>query len=404
MGGIMLKLAIVGVGNCASSLVQGIYYYKNKSEKAITGLMHYDIGGYKPWDIKVVAAFDIDERKVGKDISEAIYQKPNCTTIFYDNVPYQNVKVEPSPILDGYPLLMEDYPEDIRFVPKKELENTLLTPDEQNYYLEREKKEGKLAIDILLEEKEDIKKEFERIVNILKETQAEVLINYLPVGSEIATQFYAKACLEAKVAFVNCIPVFIVSNKLWAEKFEKEGIPCVGDDIKSQVGATITHRVLAQLMKDRGAKLERTYQVNFGGNTDFLNMLERKRLKTKKVSKTEAVQSILGEPLDWKNIHIGPSDYIPFLKDNKIAYIRLEGKLFGDVPMYIELKLSVEDSPNSAGSAIDAIRCAKLGLDRNIGGPLYSISSYTMKHPPIQYPDWQAKELVEKFINNEIPR
>jgi myo-inositol-1-phosphate synthase len=361
-----VKVAIVGVGNCASSLIQGIYYYRNKSEEEISGLMHYDIGGYKPWDIEVVAAFDIDARKVGKDVSKAIFEKPNCTAVFCPNVPEIGVEVQMGPVMDGFAEHMKDYPEDQRFVPA-----------------------DKEPVDV---------------VKVLKESGAEVVENYLPVGSEEATRFYAQCALEAGCAFVNCIPVFIASDEEWAKKFKEKGLPIVGDDIKSQVGATITHRVLATLMSDRGVRIDRTYQLNFGGNTDFLNMLERKRLKTKKVSKTEAVRSLLPYPIENDNIHIGPSDYVPWLKDNKIAYIRLEGRLFGDVPMYIELKLSVEDSPNSAGSAIDAIRCAKLALDRGIAGPLYSISAYTMKHPPIQYPDWKAKELVDKFIKGEIER
>ena len=361
-----VKLAIVGVGNCASSLIQGIYYYRNKSEEEISGLMHYDIGGYKPWDIEVVAAFDIDVRKVGKDLSKAIFEKPNCTTVFCPDIPEMGVEVQMGPIMDGFAEHMEDYPEDQRFVPA-----------------------DKEPVDV---------------VKVLKESGAEVVVNYLPVGSEEATRFYAQCALEAGCAFVNCIPVFIASDEEWARKFKEKGLPIVGDDIKSQVGATITHRVLATLMSDRGVRIDRTYQLNFGGNTDFLNMLERKRLKTKRVSKTEAVRSLLPYPIESDNIHIGPSDYVPWLKDNKIAYIRLEGRLFGDVPMYIELKLSVEDSPNSAGSAIDAIRCAKLALDRGIAGPLYSISAYTMKHPPIQYPDWKAKELVDKFIKGEVER
>ncbi|WP_457568510.1 inositol-3-phosphate synthase [Desulfurobacterium sp.] len=361
-----IKVAIVGVGNCASSLVQGIYYYQGKSEDEISGLMHYDIGGYRPWDIEVVAAFDIDRRKVGKDVSKAIFEKPNCTTVFNPDVPEMGVEVQMGPVLDGFAEHMNEYPEDQRFV---------------------------------IADREPVD-----VTKVLKESGAEVVINYLPVGSEEATRYYAQCALDAGCAFVNCIPVFIASDSEWAKKFEEKGLPIVGDDIKSQVGATITHRVLATLMSDRGVAIDRTYQLNFGGNTDFLNMLERKRLKTKKISKTEAVRSLIPYPMPDNNIHIGPSDYVPWLKDNKIAYIRLEGRLFGDVPMYIELKLSVEDSPNSAGSAIDAIRCAKVGLDRKIGGPLYSISSYTMKHPPIQYPDWKAKELVDGFIKGEVER
>ncbi len=361
-----VKVAIVGVGNCASSLVQGIYYYQGKPEDKITGLMHYDIGGYKPWDLDIVAAFDIDKRKVGKDLSEAIFEKPNCTTVFCSDIPKMDVEVKMGHVLDGVAEHMENYPEDRRFV---------------------------------VADKEPVD-----VVEVLKESGAEVVINYLPVGSEKAARFYAECALEAGCAFVNCMPVFIASDESWANRFEERGIPIVGDDIKSQVGATITHRALSTLMVDRGVPIDRTYQLNVGGNTDFLNMLERARLKTKKVSKTEAVRSIIPYSIEDENIHIGPSDYVPWLNDNKIAYIRIEGRLFGDVPMYIELKLSVEDSPNSAGSAIDAIRCAKLALDRGIGGVLKSISSYTMKHPPEQYPDWKAKQLVEQFIKGEIER
>jgi myo-inositol-1-phosphate synthase len=331
--------------------------------------MFEDVGGYKPWDIEVVAAWDIDARKVGKDLSEAIFSPPNCTAIFEPNVPKTGVKVRMGKVLDGFAEHMKNYPPDRTFV--------------------------------LADEKED---ELEDVVKVLKDTGAEVLINYVPVGSEEAAKFYSTACLRAGVSFINGMPTFIVSDPEWAKKFEREGIPVVGDDIKSQVGATIVHRTLVQLFLDRGVKLDRTYQLNFGGNTDFLNMLERSRLKTKKVSKTQAVESLLSYDIGEQNIHIGPSDWVPWLKDRKIAYIRLEGRLFGDVPMSLELKLDVEDSPNSAGSMIDAIRCCKLARDRGIGGPLYSISAYTMKHPPIQYPDWQAKRMVEEFIRGERER
>jgi len=364
-----VKLAIVGVGNCASSLVQGIYYYKDKGLDAIKGVMFPEIGGYHPWDIEVVAAWDVDARKVGKDVAEAIFSPPNCTTVFYPDVPKMGVKVRKGKTLDGCASHMKDYPEGRTFV--------------------------------LSDEKED---DLEDVVAVLKDTGADVLINYVPVGSEEAARFYAEACLRAGVAFVNAMPTFIVSDKEWGERFTKEGIPAVGDDIKSQVGATIVHRALAQLMIDRGVPIKRTYQLNFGGNTDFLNMLARERLKTKKVSKTEAVSSLIPYDLGAENIHIGPSDYVPWLKDNKIAYIRLEGELFGGVPMYIELKLSVEDSPNSAGSAMDAIRCAKLAKDRGIGGPLLSISAYTMKHPPEQYPDWKARQMTIEFIEGKRER
>ncbi len=363
-----IRVAIAGVGNCASSLIQGIYYYA-KHKEGVSGLMFEDVGGYKPWDIEIVAAWDIDARKVGKDVSEAIFAPPNCTTIFEPDVPKMGVKVRKGKVLDGYAPHMANYPPERSFV--------------------------------LSDEKED---ELEDVVSVLKETQADILINYVPVGSEQAARFYAEACLRAGVSFINGMPTFIVSDPEWAKRFESEGIPVVGDDIKSQVGATILHRTLVQLFLDRGVKIDRTYQLNFGGNTDFLNMLERERLKTKKVSKTEAVSSLIPYEMDPMNIHIGPSDWVPWLKDRKIAYIRIEGRLFGDVPMYVEVKLDVEDSPNSAGSMIDAIRCCKLARDRGIGGPLYSISAYTMKHPPIQYPDWQARKMVEEFIRGERER
>ncbi|NOX20995.1 MAG: inositol-3-phosphate synthase [Nitrospirae bacterium] len=361
-----IKIAIIGVGNCASSLIQGIYYYRNKAPEDAIGLMHWDIGGYTPGDIEVVAAFDIDKRKVGKDVSEAIFAPPNCTTVFQRDIPEMGVKVMMGQVMDGVAPHMKDYPEDETFVVSDEPEAD--------------------------------------VVKVLKESGAEIALNYLPVGSENATRYYAECCLEAGVAFINCMPVFIASDNLWATKYREKGIPIVGDDIKAQIGATITHRTLAKLFADRGVKLDKTYQMNTGGNTDFLNMLARERLKSKKISKTEAVQSVLREPLDPKNIHIGPSDYIPWLKDNKLCFLRMEGRIFGDVPMHIELRLSVEDSPNSAGCAIDAIRCCKLALDRGIGGPLISISAYTMKHPPEQYPDNIAREMVEEFIQGKRER
>ncbi|RLF38283.1 MAG: inositol-3-phosphate synthase [Thermoplasmata archaeon] len=364
-----VKIAIIGVGNCASSLVQGIYYYRDKNPDDVNGLMHWDIGGYKPYDIEVVAAIDIDKRKVGKDVSEAIFAKPNCTTVFYKDVPKMGVEVVMGKVLDGVAPHMKNYPEDRTFI----------------------------VADAKEAEKEDI-------VEVLEDSGAEVALNYLPVGSEEATKFYAECCLEAGVGLVNCIPVFIASNDSWAKRFEKKGIPIVGDDVKSQVGATITHRVLAKLFSDRGVKIDRTYQLNVGGNTDFLNMLARDRLNSKKISKTEAVQSVMNSRLDSDNIHIGPSDYVPWLNDNKLCFLRLEGRLFGDVPMNLELRLSVEDSPNSAGCAIDAIRCCKLAMDRGIGGPLISISAYTMKHPPQQFPDSVAKEMVEEFIQGKRER
>ncbi|MEM7816258.1 MAG: inositol-3-phosphate synthase [Candidatus Aenigmatarchaeota archaeon] len=360
-----IRLAIAGVGNCASSLVQGIFYYKNvdSNNELVPGLMHNVLGGYRISDIKPVAAFDIDERKVGKDLSEAVFAPPNCTRVFCRDVPNLGVSVQKGPVLDGVADHMKDYPEDRTFVVSKEK-----------------------PVDV---------------TDILRKSGAEVLVNYMPVGSEQATQYYAQCAIDAGCAFVNCMPVFIASNPAWSERFKKAGIPVIGDDIKSQVGATIVHRTLAKLFSDRGVKIERTYQLNTGGNTDFLNMLERSRLKSKKLSKTRSVQSQLPVPLHPDNIHIGPSDYVPWQKDNKVCFIRMEGRKFGDVPVELELRLSVEDSPNSAGVVIDAIRCAKLGLDRKISGPLISISAYTMKHPPQQYPDSIARQMVEEFIKGE---
>ena len=359
-----IKIAIVGVGNCASSLIQGIAYYKNKKEKDVTGLMHWDIGGFKPSDIEVVAAFEIDKRKVGKDVSEAIFALPNCTAVFFKEVHQMGVRVCMGRILDGFPDHMAKYDEKYRFV--------------------------------LSDEKEPSK---EDCIDILKKSGAEILLNYLPVGSEKAARFYAECALEAGIALINNMPVFIVSDSKWAKRFEEKNIPIIGDDIKAQLGATITHRILAELFKKRGVKLERTYQLNTGGNTDFLNMLNKYRLISKRLSKTEAVQSVLEEKrLDSENIHIGPSDYVPWQKDNKVAFIRMEGRLFGDVPMNLELRLSVEDSPNSAGIVIDAIRCCHLALKRGKGGVLYSPSAYFMKHPPRQFSDDEAYQMTEEFI------
>ena len=358
-----IKIGIVGVGNCTSSLLQGIEYYKSKNSKDIIGLMHWDINGYKPYDIEVVAAFDIDKRKVGKDVNEAIFERPNCTVVFCKDMPQTGVLVKMGKILDGFSDHMKDYDEDYTFVLNGVPEAT----------------------------KEDI-------VGILKETGTEILLNYLPVGSEEATKFYAECALEADVAFINNIPAFIASNAEWAKKFEEKNIPIIGDDIKAQLGATITHRVLTDLFNKRGVKLERTYQLNTAGNTDFLNMHKSSRLASKKISKTEAVQSVAAKRLGDRDIHIGPSDYVPWQDDNKVCFIRMEGKLFGDVPMNLELRLSVEDSPNSAGVAIDSIRCCKLALDRGQGGVLHGPSAYFCKHPPQQYTDDQAYKLVEQFI------
>ncbi|MBU3759644.1 MAG: inositol-3-phosphate synthase [Candidatus Omnitrophica bacterium] len=360
-----IKVAVVGVGNCASSLIQGIYYYADKTEKDAIGLMNWEIGGYKPSDIEVVAAFDIDARKVGKEVNEAIFELPNNTTVFCANLPKSGVKVKMGCILDGFSDHMKDYDDKYTFVIADQPEAT----------------------------KADV-------VRILKESGAEILINYLPVGSENAAKFYADCALEAHLGFINCIPVFIASNPEWAARFKEKNLPIIGDDIKAQVGATITHRVLTDLFHKRGVKLERTYQINTGGNTDFLNMLNRSRLASKKISKTEAVQSVAAERMDEENIHIGPSDYVPWQKDNKVCFLRMEGKLFGDVPMNIELRLSVEDSPNSAGVAIDSIRCCKLALERGEGGILWGPSAYFKKHPPKQFPDDIACEMTQKFIES----
>jgi myo-inositol-1-phosphate synthase len=361
-----IKVAIVGVGNCSSSLIQGIEYYRDKQAEDAIGLMHWDLGGYKPYDLEVVAAFDIDQRKVGKDVAEAIFAPPNCTTVFCKNVPQTGVTVQMGAILDGVAAHMKDADEKYTFVVSDRPEQS----------------------------KADI-------VSSLKQSGTEVLVNYLPVGSQEAVEFYAECALDAGVAFVNCIPVFIASKTLWAEKFKSYGIPIIGDDIKSQFGATISHRTLVDLCKKRGVKVERTYQLNTGGNTDFRNMLDRSRLDSKKESKTEAVQGVIAKRLEDENIHVGPSDYVPWQKDNKVAFIRIEGKLFGDVPMNLEMRLSVEDSPNSAGVVIDAIRCCKLGLDRGIGGVLTAPSAYFMKHPPEQFTDDEAYQMTEAFINEQ---
>ena len=360
-----IRIAIAGIGNCASSLIQGVHYYKNKSKEEAIGLMHWEIGGYKPSDIEVVAAFDIDKRKVGKDVNQAIFERPNCTTVFCNQLPESGMIVQMGRILDGVADHMKEYDDNFTFLPADEIEPTK-----------------------------------EEVVQILKDSGAEILLNYLPVGSEEAVRFYAACALEANVALINNIPVFIASNPVWARRFEEKNLPLIGDDIKSQLGATITHRMLADLFKKRGVKLERTYQLNTGGNTDFLNMLERKRLTSKKISKTEAVQSVVAKRLESENIHIGPSDYIPWQKDNKLCFLRMEGKLFGGVPMNLELRLSVEDSPNSAGVAVDAIRCTKLALERGQGGVLYAPSAYFCKHPPRQFTDDVAYQMVEQFINN----
>ncbi len=357
-----IRLAVVGVGNCACSLLQGLEYYKGKASVDSAGVLHPEIGGYRLGDIRVVAAFDIDRRKVGRPLQEAAFAAPNCAAVFHRELPDYGVHVQMGPVLDGVADHMADYPE--AHAPR--------VADLPACDVER----------------------------VLRETHAEVLVCYLPVGSEQAVRAYAQACLAAHVAMVNCVPVFIASDPAWGERFRKANLPIVGDDIKSQVGATITHRVLTRLMGDRGVKLERTYQLNTGGNTDFLNMLERERLTHKKISKTEAVQSQLDAPLDADNVHIGPSDYVPWQKDNKVCFVRMEWRGFGDLPNNLEMRLSVEDSPNSAGVAIDAIRCAKLALNRKLGGPLDAVSSFTMKHPPRQRRDSEARELLDRWIAN----
>lgn len=360
-----IKIAIIGAGNCSSSLIQGIYYYRGKNPEDAIGLMHWEIGGYKAGDIEVVAAFDIDKRKVGKDIAEAIFAEPNCTTVFCSDIPKAGIRVQMGRILDGVSEHMRNSPDTRTFVPAE-----APGPDTS------------------------------AVIHVLKESGAEILLNYLPVGSEEATQFYAACALDAGMALVNNIPVFVASNPAWAQRFRERNLPIIGDDIKSQFGATITHRTLIDLFKKRGVKLERTYQLNTGGNSDFLNMLNPSRLASKKESKTEAVQSVTAERIEDDNIHIGPSEYVPWQKDNKVCFLRMQGKLFGDVPMNLELRLSVEDSPNSAGVAIDAIRCAKLALNRGQGGVLHAPSAYFCKHPPRQFTDDEAFHMVERFIND----
>jgi len=361
-----IKIAIIGIGNCASSLIQGINYYRNKTPEDSIGLMHWEIGGFKPSDIEVVAAFDIDSRKVGFDVNDAIFSKPNCTTVFSSDIPKSGVKVNMGNKLDGISEHMKSYDVKRTFILSEQIE-----PSQED------------------------------IVKILNNTGAEIVLNYLPVGSEEATKFYANCALEAGTAFINNIPVFIASNPEWAKRFEEKNLPIIGDDIKAQLGATITHRVLTDLFQKRGVKLERTYQLNTGGNTDFLNMLNHSRLASKKESKTEAVQSVTAKRLSNENIHIGPSDYVPWQNDNKVCFIRMEGKLFGDIPMNLELRLSVEDSPNSAGVAIDSIRCAKLALQRKQGGLLIAPSAYFCKHPPQQFTDDEAYKLTEDFIKGK---
>ena len=363
-----IKVAIAGVGHCASSLVQGVEYYRDRPGGALDGIMRHSIGGYRCSDVEFVAAFDVDRRKVGRPLEEAIFAKPNCTRIFQSALPVSNVIVQAGPVLDGVAPHMADYPDDNAF----------------------------RVVDL----------EPTDVAAALRSSGAEVLVCYMPVGSERAVKHYAQACLEAGVAMVNCVPVFLASDEVWAAKFRDAGLPIIGDDIKSQVGATIVHRALARLFADRGVGLDRTYQLNTGGNTDFLNMLERSRLKSKKISKTESVQSQLDERLDARDIHIGPSDYVPWQHDNKVCFIRMEGHGFGNAPIELELRLSVQDSPNSAGVVIDAIRCVKLALERGEAGPLEAPSAYYMKSPPRQLRDSVAYDACNAFIEGrrfELP-
>jgi myo-inositol-1-phosphate synthase len=358
-----IRIAIAGIGNCASSLVQGIHHYRaaRGTDAETVGLMHPVLGGWRVEDIEVVAAFDIDARKVGRPLEEALFALPNNTKVFCGDIPPTGVTVLMGEVHDGVAAHMAAYPAHQRF------EVSSAKPVD--------------------------------VVAALRDSGAEILVSYMPVGSQRATEHYAQACLDAGVAFVNCVPCFVVSDPKWAARFATKGLPCVGDDIKAQVGATITHRTLARLFADRGATIESTYQLNTGGNTDFLNMLERQRLASKKVSKTEAVQSQLDVPLPPDQIHIGPSDYVPFLKDNKVCFIRVEARGFGGVPLNLELRLSVEDSPNSAAVVVDAVRCCKLAKDARVAGPLLPVSAWCMKHPPMQMHDREAKLALEEFVN-----
>ena len=354
-----VRVAIAGVGNCASSLVQGIeYYQKAREDERVPGLMHVNLGGYEVKDVEFTAAFDVDANKVGLDLSEAIWSEPN-NTIKFSDVPNLGIEVMRGHTYDGL----------------------------GKYYREVVTESELPPVDV---------------AKVLRETETDVLVSYLPVGSEQAARFYAEQALEAGVALINCMPVFIATNEDWAARFTRHGIPIIGDDIKSQLGATISHRVLSKLFEDRGVVIDHTYQLNFGGNMDFKNMLERERLESKKISKTQSVTSQIQGGMDSEDIHIGPSDHVPWLKDRKWAYIRIEGREFGDIPISMELKLEVWDSPNSAGVVIDAVRCAKLAMDRGVGGPLLGPSAYFMKSPPVQYTDPEAHDLVEAFIKDEV--
>jgi myo-inositol-1-phosphate synthase len=364
-----IRVAIVGVGNCASSLLQGIEYYQHvpvQGQRSPIGLMHYDLAGYKPGDIEIACAFDIDARKVGQSLEDACFALPNNTLTIWRDLPKYGVTVDMGEIHDGVAEHMSQYPPESSFVPAREK-----------------------PVDI------------ERR---LRESGAEVMLCYLPVGSQQAVERYARACLATGVSLLNCMPVFIVSNEKWAAEFTERKIPVVGDDVKSQLGSTILHRTIMKLFADRGIKVRHTYQLNTGGNTDFLNMLDRSRLGSKRKSKTEAVQSVMPERMPDADVHIGPSDYVAWQRDNKVCFLRIEGEGFAGIPIELELRMSVQDSPNSGGVVIDAIRCLRLARDRKIGGPLYSIAAYTMKHPPRQIADDIARERVEKFISGEIER
>jgi myo-inositol-1-phosphate synthase len=357
-----LRIAIAGVGNCASSLLQGIDYYRDLApgDDEAWGLMHFEMGGYRPGDVEVVAAFDVDRRKVGRPLQEAAFAPPNCTRVVSDRIPPSPVVVQMGPVHDGVAPHMADYPEELSF----------RVADEA-------------PVDV---------------ARVLEQSGAEILVCYVPVGSTKAATAYAEACLATGVSFVNCVPVFIVSDPQWGEQFRAAGIPCAGDDIKSQVGATILHRTIARLFTDRGVRIERTYQLNTGGNTDFLNMLSRERLASKKVSKTEAVTSQLPYEIGAENIHVGPSDYVAWQKDNKVCFLRVEGRGFGGAPIELEARLSVQDSPNSAGIVIDVIRYVKLARERGLSGPQLPICAWAMKHPPVQMRDATAASRIEEFL------
>ena len=361
-----INIGVIGVGNCFAGLVQGIEYYRQNTDKRIVGLMHERIGGYSIYDLNFTSAFDVAENKIGKPLHEAIYQPPNCVD-WLPSVPKINAVVREGPILDGVGVYVEK----------------MIKPIKQT------KGDSELKRDVIKE---------------VRDTGTEMLLNFLPVGSERAVKYWAEVCVDAGVGMVNCMPVFIASDSSWAKRFEEKNLPVIGDDIKSQVGATILHRVLTKVLDDRGATIDQTYQINVAGNTDFANMLEHSRLISKKISKTEAVQSQLTKRLDDDKIYIGPSDFLPFLGNIKIAYINFQARMFADRPFEIECKLRVDDKANSAGVVIDAVRCLKLAIDRGTGGALTSPSSYLMKHPPIQYTDPEARELTEKFIRGDIAR